>query len=94
LAARNILLFENFCAKISDFGLSKTLYYSYYKKQSTGHLPFKWMSYEALKDSVFTEKSDIWSFGVTAWELFTLGATPYCSVPSESLEKYLSDGNR
>ena len=76
-------------AKISDFGLSKALYYGYYRKTNNGHLPFKWMSLEAMRDSVFTEKSDVWSFGVCIWEMLTLGSTPYPTVDNNQLERNL-----
>ena len=57
LAARNILVTkdysQNIKTKISDFGLSKSLYYGYYRKKNNGHLPFKWMSFEAMKGMTY-----------------------------------------
>ena len=35
------------------------------------------MSPEAIRDNAFTVLSDVWAFGVTAWEIFTLGTAPY-----------------
>lgn len=35
-----------------------------------------------------------WSFGIVLWEIFTLGGTPYPTVPIEQLMDYLTHGQR
>ncbi len=95
LAARNILLDEYKVAKIADFGFARDLQQNYYyTRKSESPIPVKWMSPETLFDRKFYKNSDIWSFGVLMWEIFTLGGNPYPSVPVEKLFDYLKDGNR
>ena len=72
LAARNCMLDENLRVHVADFGLSKDIYEKgYYKPSTNTALPIRWMAPESIKFSSFTEKSDVWSFGVTGWEICT-----------------------
>ncbi|XP_077478667.1 fibroblast growth factor receptor 1-A-like [Stigmatopora argus] len=95
LAARNVLVTEELVMKIADFGLARDVRRAdYYKKTTNGPLPVKWMAPEALFDRIYTHQSDVWSFGVLLWEIFTLGASPYPGVPVEDLFKLLKEGHR
>ncbi|XP_022910201.1 vascular endothelial growth factor receptor 1 isoform X2 [Onthophagus taurus] len=96
LAARNILLSDNNIIKICDFGLAKQMYKDdNYKKQHNSPLPIKWMAIESITDRVFSTQSDVWSFGIVMWELFSLAKTPYPGMEAdEKLYHKLVNGYR
>lgn len=96
LAARNCLVTSGLVVKISDFGLTKQLVIEkdYYKLQTKGKLPVKWMSPEAIGFRRFSHASDVWSFGVVLWEIFSYSASPYKNVHPADLLVYLEKGNR
>ena len=101
LASRNIMLDDNPIqssrpiAKIADFGLSKRFYDNLeYEKQSRVLIPWKWMAYEFLTCDYFTLTSDVWSFGVVLWELFSFGKTPYGHQDFNDVIKQLERGYR
>ncbi|ODM97481.1 Tyrosine-protein kinase transforming protein kit [Orchesella cincta] len=83
LSARNVLVTADGKAKVADFGLSRTIYhYTHYAKNGREPLPWRWMALESLKNSSFSTASDVWSFGVLMWEIFTLAEQPYPGVSS------------
>ncbi|KAI1903503.1 hypothetical protein AGOR_G00027860 [Albula goreensis] len=95
LAARNCMLNENMTVCVADFGLSKKIYNGdYYRQGRISKMPVKWIAIESLADRVYTTKSDVWSFGVTMWEIATRGQTPYPGVENSEIYDYLRQGNR
>ncbi|CAI4227974.1 unnamed protein product [Auanema sp. JU1783] len=91
LAARNILVSENKQLKISDFGMSRP---GVYVKMSTGVIPLRWLSPEAIKDNLYSTKSDVWAYGIVLWEIVTLGGFPYPTISDKDLLEYLLSGSR
>ncbi|KAM4575089.1 platelet-derived growth factor receptor alpha [Fundulus diaphanus] len=85
LAARNVLLSQGKIVKICDFGLARDIMHdnNYVSKGST-FLPVKWMAPESIFDNLYTSLSDVWSYGILLWEIFTLGGTPYPGMVVDS----------
>lgn len=79
IASRNCLVDHNLVVKIGDFGLSRDVgVMDYYRVGGTqAYLPVRWMPPEALLFGKFTTQSDVWSFGVLMWEVYTFGHQPY-----------------
>uniref|UniRef100_A0A8D3BK05 receptor protein-tyrosine kinase n=1 Tax=Scophthalmus maximus TaxID=52904 RepID=A0A8D3BK05_SCOMX len=95
LAARNCMLGDDMRVYVADFGMSKKIYSSNYYRQKVGiRVPIKWLAMESLSESVYTSKSDVWSFGVTMWEIVSRGRTPYPGVHNHELLDLLLSGHR
>ena len=101
LAARNVLLFafdENnvrkTSVKLSDYGLAVGIYNRSHVSFASGDKPVRYMPPEALQKAWFSEKSDVWAFGVTCWEILTLGDVPYFKILEERIIAHVCDGGR
>ena len=90
LATRNVLLASLDCVKLTDFGLSRRLYDNYtYIKTGTDPLPWKWLDHDALRFHMFTTWTDVWSFGICLWEMWTLGEVPYPGILTPGCQDFL-----
>jgi len=88
LAARNILLTASMEPMVADFGLSKkvdklsTSQDNAVKEEGFFQGPYKWMAPESLTQNIFSKKTDVWSYGVTMWEIMAR------SLPFPELDIY------
>ncbi|XP_069768740.1 epidermal growth factor receptor isoform X2 [Narcine bancroftii] len=95
LAARNVLVKTPQHIKITDFGLARLLDVDEKEyHEDGGKLPIKWMALESILHRTFTHQSDIWSYGVTIWELMTFGSKPYDGIPACEIPNILEKGER
>ena len=93
LAARNCLVGPNLLVKISDFGLSRSLYHkNYYRVHRGAELPVRWLAPEALIRGEFTLDSDVWSFGIVMWEVFSFGHHPYYGRANDEILNLIAQG--
>uniref|UniRef100_A0A4W3J6B7 receptor protein-tyrosine kinase n=1 Tax=Callorhinchus milii TaxID=7868 RepID=A0A4W3J6B7_CALMI len=95
LAARNVLVKSPNHIKITDFGLARLLDVDEKEYNADGgKMPIKWMALECIHYRKFTHQSDVWSYGVTIWELMTFGGKPYDGIPAREIPDILEKGER
>ncbi|PRP79711.1 LRR receptor-like serine/threonine-protein kinase GSO1-like [Planoprotostelium fungivorum] len=96
LAVRNILLTKFLEPKVSDFGMSRVTESAENEgAQTAANIgPIKWMSPEALRERNYSQKSDVWSFGVVIWEIIE-ESDPFPGInPIEVAIQIVSHGER
>ncbi|KAM4690060.1 high affinity nerve growth factor receptor [Rhinophrynus dorsalis] len=93
LATRNCLVGNNLVVKIGDFGMSRDIYSTdYYRVGGRTMLPIRWMPPESILYRKFTTESDIWSFGVVLWEIFTYGKQPWYQLSNTEAIECITQG--
>lgn len=95
LATRNCVVDERLSVRITDNALSRDLFPNdYHCLGDNENRPIKWLALESLIYKQFSPASDVWAFGVTLWELMTLGQQPYMEIDPFEMGAYLKDGYR
>lgn len=95
LALRNVMLKSPSQVQVADFGVADLLPPD--DKQllhSEAKTPIKWMALESIHFGKYTHQSDVWSYGVTVWELMTFGAEPYAGLRLAEIPDLLEKGER
>ena len=86
LAARNCLVGQNMVVKISDFGLSRDIYAAdYYRMQTKSLVPLRWMPPESIFFGKFSGESDVWSYGILLWEVYSYGLQPFYGYSNQEV---------
>jgi RYK receptor-like tyrosine kinase len=95
VATRNCLVNAQLHVQVTDSALARDIFPNdYHCLGDNENRPIKWLALEALVHRKFSTASDMWAFGVTIWELFTLGQQPYCEIDPFEMALYLQDGYR
>ncbi|KAJ8285013.1 hypothetical protein COCON_G00038630 [Conger conger] len=92
LAARNCLISAQRHVKVSALRLSKDVYNSEYYHYRQSWIPLRWLPAESVFEDDFSTKTDVWSFGVLMWEVFSQGELPYTKLSDDEVLEGLQAG--
>ncbi|XP_040917266.1 protein-tyrosine kinase 6b [Toxotes jaculatrix] len=93
LAARNVLVGGDYICKVADFGLARVIKEPFYITEDK-KIPYKWSAPEAISHGKFSNKSDVWSFGVLLYEIITYGGIPYPAFSNQEVYQQVTKGYR
>ncbi|XP_069383747.1 protein-tyrosine kinase 6-like isoform X2 [Paralichthys olivaceus] len=93
LAARNVLVGGDYICKVADFGLARVIKEPFYISEDK-KIPYKWCAPEAISHGKFSNKSDVWSFGVLLYEITTYGGIPYPALSNQEVFQQVTKGYR
>uniref|UniRef100_A0A9J7YGR9 Tyrosine-protein kinase n=1 Tax=Cyprinus carpio carpio TaxID=630221 RepID=A0A9J7YGR9_CYPCA len=94
LAARNCLVNSSLVVKVSDFGMTRYVLDDQYWSSSGAKFPVKWSAPEVFNFCKYSSKSDVWSFGVLMWEVFTEGKMPFEHNQNHEVVMMVTQGHR
>uniref|UniRef100_A0AAX7SMJ2 Tyrosine-protein kinase n=1 Tax=Astatotilapia calliptera TaxID=8154 RepID=A0AAX7SMJ2_ASTCA len=94
LAARNCLVNDSLVVKVSDFGMTRYVLDDQYTSSSGAKFPVKWSPPEVFNFCKYSSKSDVWSYGVLMWEVFTEGRMPFEQSPNHEVVTLVTQGHR
>ena len=72
--------------QIADFGMSRALQDADYYVSRGGKIPVKWTAPEALSYKMYSTASDVRSFGIVLYEIWSLGIKPYSQMTNKEVE--------
>ncbi|KAK6756221.1 hypothetical protein RB195_014553 [Necator americanus] len=91
IAARNCLYGDN-KVKISDFGLTREG--TVYQMDPHKRVPIRWLAPETLKMAIYTQKTDVFSYGIMCWEIYNNGIEPYPGMTVAEVNQNVKEGYR
>ncbi|XP_035770359.1 tyrosine-protein kinase Tec isoform X1 [Neolamprologus brichardi] len=94
LAARNCLVNDSLVVKVSDFGMTRYVLDDQYTSSSGAKFPVKWSPPEVFNFCRYSSKSDVWSYGVLMWEVFTEGRMPFEQSHNHEVVTLVTQGHR
>ncbi|KAF0028960.1 hypothetical protein F2P81_018065 [Scophthalmus maximus] len=94
LAARNCLVNDALVVKVSDFGMARYVLDNQYTSSSGAQFPVKWSPPEVFNFCKYSSMSDVWSYGVLMWEIFTGGRMPFEQHQNHEVVTMVTQGHR
>ena len=102
-----MLISSNFVFKVCDFGMGRKMddgsdggadgedgASEYYRSGNAKMFPLRWTAPEAFTDSKYSQATDVWSWAVLAYEVFSLGQRPYSDWTDKEVWVKVNDGER